>query len=151
MNATLRPGLWRDQSILVEPLQELGGNEFVVSQLWISKTDAIDLLGLARRQILVRIEAKCVRQQPPAAKHLVDAWDAAGKPVGCIKHRSVEVGEVSSESEQRHWNSISRATTLTFVKETNGKTRSARPLAQESPNYVHASNALRRGHGVSSQ
>ena len=54
---------------------------------------AIDFLGLARRQDLVRVQAPGALQQALAAQHLVAAGDATGKAVGDVEEGTVAIGD----------------------------------------------------------
>lgn len=68
------------------------GNEFVVDQMRVIAADAIDLLRLARRERLVRVEAAGRAQQALAVEHVLDAGDAAGEVVGRVEQGGVAVG-----------------------------------------------------------
>ena len=53
------------------------GNERIVGEMGISTADAIDLFGLAGREIFVRIETPAAGKQTLAREDFIDAGDAA--------------------------------------------------------------------------
>src|SRR5262249_61149727 len=66
------------RSITVHPPVQVIAHELVVGQVRVSPADAVDLLGLAGAERLVRVQAPVPLQKPLPAQDLVDAGDAAG-------------------------------------------------------------------------
>ena len=62
--------------------------------------NAVDLRGLAGRQVLPGIEALAAGQEALATQDLVEARDASGKPVARVEERGVGVGELMPEGEK---------------------------------------------------
>src|SRR5579871_6259618 len=65
--------------------------ECVVIELGVSESDAIDLLGLAGSERLVRVEAPRSFEETLPSQHFVNARDAATEPVRGVEDRRVGV------------------------------------------------------------
>ena len=65
----------------------MGGDEFVVVEVWVGESDSIDFRELARAEGFVSVEAPETLQQPLASQDFVEARDAAAEAV-----RRVEEG-----------------------------------------------------------
>jgi len=76
------------------------GHEGVVGQVRPGRGHPVDLRGLARGEVLVRVQAESRGQQPLPAQDLVDARDAAGEVVPGVEERGVGVRKALAEGEQ---------------------------------------------------
>ena len=94
-------------------------DEFIVVQVRIRAMDAVNLLGLARRERLVWIEAPSVFQQALPTEHFVDARDAAGEAIRGVEEGGVAVGHLRRKREQRRGNGLARAASFAFTEEFN--------------------------------
>src|SRR5687767_423857 len=75
-------------------------DERIVGQVRIPRQHAIDLGGLSRAQLLVRVQAPAAGEEPLTPQDLVDARNAAGKLMGGVEQRGVGVGQLGAEGEQ---------------------------------------------------
>src|SRR5262245_15376753 len=89
-----------------EPSVEVRPNELVVGQVRVGAADAVDRLGLAVAEALVRVQAPRPCKQSLAAEYLVNPGDADSKPVGRVEDRRICVREFAVETEQLGWNSV---------------------------------------------
>ena len=67
------------------------GDEVVVIQVGVGGIHAVNLVCLALRQTLVRIQTTNRSEQPLSPKDLVDSGDTPRKPIGHIKESRVGV------------------------------------------------------------
>src|ERR1035438_1225776 len=86
-----------------QPIVDVRAHEFVVGQLRIERAHAVDLLGLAGRKLLLRIEAPAAGQQTLAAQNLVDAGNASAELVRGVEQRGVGIGQPGGQREQLGW------------------------------------------------
>lgn len=77
----------------MQPLREVLSHEIAVEPIGISPHHAIDFFGLAGAEGLARVETPDAGQQSLASQDFVNAGNAAGKIVGGIEQRGVDVGQ----------------------------------------------------------
>ena len=87
------------QSCTVQPASEVGLNEVVVIEMGVGLINAVDFLGLAGRELFVRIEAERIAQEPLAAQDLVDARNAARETVRGIEKGGVAISHFRGPRE----------------------------------------------------
>ncbi len=76
------------------------GHKGVVVQVRVGGIDAVDLIHLPRREIVIGIQAPATGHQALAPQHLVDTGDAAGEAVGRVEKRGVAVGDLGTDGQQ---------------------------------------------------
>jgi hypothetical protein len=76
-------------------------HEGIVIQVRIGTIDAVNLIGLTMREILVRIETPPAREQSLPPQDFVDAGDAAAELVRGIEQRRVGIGDLRAQGQPR--------------------------------------------------
>src|SRR5438046_8893082 len=104
----------------------------VVMQMRIGAADSIDFGVLARRETLICIEAPCAFEQALSAQDLVNSRNAAGEIVRRIKNRSVAVGYLRRQCEERSGNRFAATQAFAFGQQIDGFACPASPLAEQT-------------------
>ena len=85
------------------------GHEGIVVQMRVGSVDSVDFLGLARRKLLLHIQAVVIRQQSLSAQHLMDAGEASRELVRRIKKGRIAVGHLPSQRKEQARDGAGRA------------------------------------------
>jgi len=117
----------------LKPAVFVGGYEVVVGEVGISLADAIDFLGLARREDFFAFQRPDALQQPLAPQDFVHAGNTAGEGMGRVEKGGIGVGNLGGEREDFGGDGLfSGLDSVQLLQELDGRVGPAPPLAQQS-------------------
>src|SRR5690348_5313645 len=108
------------------------GDERIVVEPGIRATDAIDLVGLARRELFMRVEAPGAAQQALTAEYFMDAWNAPAEGVRDVEDRAIRIGKGGGLGEHSGVEDASGALSLRAFQQLYRRSGPAGPLAKQT-------------------
>jgi hypothetical protein len=85
---------------LVKPFIKVFLYKMIILQKGIGSANPIDLLGLSRRKVFVRIETPATFKQSLPAENFVNPGNTAAKMMGGIKDGRIRVGNLMTQAQK---------------------------------------------------